>query len=146
MHSLNKIKKINKKKIRFWQIPAPVYILKPSFSLQWMNDNKAHTFLIWGFFCGSCSEWKDLALVMKKCLPFLIINANSRIRAVTPWTITPRITTTRTITPQDNYPLGQLPPGRLPSLDNYPPGQLPPRTITPRTITWPENNYVSMTK
>ena len=30
-------------------------------------------------FCGACSQWKELALVMRKCLPFLIIDANSPI-------------------------------------------------------------------
>ena len=56
-----------------------MYILKPSLSLHWVYDNfKAHSFLIWGIFCGSCSsQWKELALVMRKCLPFLIIDANS---------------------------------------------------------------------
>ena len=32
---------------------------------------------IWDIFCGACSQWKELALVMRKCLPFLIIYANS---------------------------------------------------------------------
>ena len=30
--------------------------LKPSLGLHWVYDNKAHTFLIWGIFCGSCSQ------------------------------------------------------------------------------------------
>ena len=34
---------------------------------------------IWDIFCGACSQWKELALVMRKCLPFLIIDANSPI-------------------------------------------------------------------
>ena len=35
---------------------------------------------IWDIFCGACSQWKKLALVMRKCLPFLIIDANSPIK------------------------------------------------------------------
>ena len=34
---------------------------------------------IWDIFCGACSQWKELALVMRKCLPFLIIDVNSPI-------------------------------------------------------------------
>ena len=34
---------------------------------------------IWDIFCGACSQWKELALVMRKCLPLLIIDANSPI-------------------------------------------------------------------
>ena len=49
-------------------------------------------------------------------------DARNRIRTPTPWTTSPRITTSRLITRQDNYPLGQLP---------YI-GQVPPRTTTPR--------------
>ena len=68
---------ISKNCFRFWQIPAAMYISKPSLSLHGVYDNKAHTFLIWGIFSGSYSQWKELALVMRKCLPFFIIYANS---------------------------------------------------------------------
>ena len=56
---------------------SSTYILKPSLSVHWVYDNKAHTLLIWGIFCGSCSQLKELALVIRKYLPFLIIDANS---------------------------------------------------------------------
>ena len=34
-------------------------------------------FLFWDIFCWACSQWRELALVTRKFLPFLIIDANS---------------------------------------------------------------------
>ena len=44
-----------------------------------VSRTKGYSFKSGTFFCGACSQWKELALVMIKCLPFLIIDANSPI-------------------------------------------------------------------
>ena len=49
-----------------------------------VSRTKGHSFLkIWDISVGgACSQWKELALVMRKCLPFLIIDANSPIDSI----------------------------------------------------------------
>ena len=54
---------------------APVCAIEASMCIQ----DKRIFIQIWDLFYGACSHWKELALVMRKCLPFLIIDANSPI-------------------------------------------------------------------
>ena len=51
-------------RLRFWPFSTPMCIIKPSLGLYRVYDNKSYTFLIWGIFCGSCSQQKELALVI----------------------------------------------------------------------------------
>ena len=56
--------------------------IKPSLSLHWVYENNAHgmhTILIWGiFFVWILLSMEGIiAMVMRNCLPFLIIDANS---------------------------------------------------------------------
>ena len=40
-------------------------------------EHKDIAFLFWDIFCGACSQWGELASIMRKAETFLITDANS---------------------------------------------------------------------